>query len=437
MHNALLIPEIRSYILDYLVANTGDLLGDIKIFIRTQGAGRRALGVLARTCRSLSEPALDELWYKLDSLEPLLQCSRAKGSDDSGTVNDDEPLNGKLCHATPPRVRELMVSEFGRLSVKILQSLWSGTTLLLPNLWKLHWGPDNFVVIHLLLGPSLRHLDVYLPAAEPTQSSLLEFLESYHTFCPNLKSLEFRYDLQNSSSSEVVAVSHAVRRFPNLEALTCHTLSEDTFLHLAKSCHFKRFSVRLDNHHPDDLRRLAGYSTPDSPLFQNLCVLGLHVKDLSTVIPYLKSRQQPFEDISIEFSDDPSPELFHEFFTALNSPSRRRSLRRIRLQAYKYGRRSRRVAAWQVDFEVLSPLLGFSLHTFDVDLLNSISLNDDELARLVQGWPDLETFRVNAVTGWKSSRFPTPEGSVASTRTMPEVVPSWTAHRREDNPIVD
>lgn len=35
---------------------------------------RRTLADLARTCKTLKEPALDSLWLDLDSLYPLLTC---------------------------------------------------------------------------------------------------------------------------------------------------------------------------------------------------------------------------------------------------------------------------------------------------------------------------------------------------------------------------
>jgi hypothetical protein len=35
---------------------------------------KRTLSWLYLTCRSFMEPALDELWYKLDNLDPLVRC---------------------------------------------------------------------------------------------------------------------------------------------------------------------------------------------------------------------------------------------------------------------------------------------------------------------------------------------------------------------------
>ena len=35
---------------------------------------KRTLARLCLTCKSLMGPALDEMWYKLDSLDPLVRC---------------------------------------------------------------------------------------------------------------------------------------------------------------------------------------------------------------------------------------------------------------------------------------------------------------------------------------------------------------------------
>ncbi|KAG9308701.1 hypothetical protein JVU11DRAFT_11658 [Chiua virens] len=458
MHNALLIPEVRSTILDCLAADTGKG-GQPKISTSpnyTQpGAGQKALAALARTCRTLSESALDALWCLLPSLEPLLQCSRDKDSyvdyDESVPPFDEKEWNVVLRHA--PRVRELIVMKSDELSIKILESLWFHTTVLLPNLRKLHWNPHeytNFLLIRLLLSPSLVHLDVHLPIDEDgIEGFVLGFLRCYHTFCPKLKSLHFRHrDLNRNSSSPVAAISRAVCCLPTLEALTCHALSEEAFLHVAKSRDIKKFSARLLHHHPDDLRRFAESITLDYPLFENLRVLHLRVCDVSTVIPYLKSYHQPFEEISIEFSEDPSPEILHEFFTALSSPTRQQSLRRVKLGSCQLSsgsgdRRRSRVAtktapsSWgalysnyqvsvgrgntsPVHFEVLAPLAGFSLHDFEVHLNNPILLNDNDLGRLVQGWPDLETFSVT--TGKEeSSRFVTLMGMLLLLARCPKL----------------
>lgn len=60
-----------------------------------------------------------------------------------------------------------------------------------------------------------------------------------------------------------------------------------------------------------------------------------------------------------------------------------------------------------VGFRVLSPVMTFNLYAFEVNLDNSVSLNTDELAQLVQAWPELGTFCLNRHSGWGSIRMPT------------------------------
>ena len=63
--NPLLVPELFHCILDYVVISP------------PEGPANReehaTLAALARTCRAFSEPSLDYLWRRLDSLLPLLR----------------------------------------------------------------------------------------------------------------------------------------------------------------------------------------------------------------------------------------------------------------------------------------------------------------------------------------------------------------------------
>lgn len=50
-------PDLLKFVLDYVLETPG---------------GRRSVARIARTCRSLLDPALNSLWRELDSLVPLL-----------------------------------------------------------------------------------------------------------------------------------------------------------------------------------------------------------------------------------------------------------------------------------------------------------------------------------------------------------------------------
>ncbi|KAG9312666.1 hypothetical protein JVU11DRAFT_7082 [Chiua virens] len=397
MHDALFIPEIRSAILDTLVADSDTVphptLGNPwcphPIRKDSWRAGQRALAMLARTCRALSEPALDALWHRLHSLEPFLRCMGAKNNvveDEPGPLAPFNEEEWSIVLHYAPRVQELTVSS---ADTKILQAVWFCTTLLLPNLRKLHWSDNDIAQIRLMLSPSLVNLYVWLDDGDHT--SILGFLEHYHKFCPNVKSLYFNHLDQNLSPLAVAAISRAISRSSELEVLTCHEINEDTITHLIQSHRLKKLFARLHHHHPDNLRRLAGYSALGYTPFQNLRALDLYVQDISSVTPYLHSTHQPFEELSIEFLLITPPEDFHEFFSALNSSMRRQTLRHIRLVHSGPDI----INTMQLSFELLNPLLAFSLRTLDLNLTNPISLNDGELVQLAQAWPDLEQLNLN------------------------------------------
>ena len=61
MHNCLTIQELVGLITEFCV--DGELETD-----------RHTLLAIASTCRTFEEPALDRLWYKLESLRPLFKC---------------------------------------------------------------------------------------------------------------------------------------------------------------------------------------------------------------------------------------------------------------------------------------------------------------------------------------------------------------------------
>ena len=240
-------------------------------------------------------------------------------------------------------------------------------------------------------------------------SSVLGLLKCLHTLCPNLKALHVEH--LDRHPYVTAAISRAISRFPSLETLCCDPIDEAELICVAESRCLKKFSASLLNHQPDNLRRLAGCSTPDRPPFENLRVLELSVEDLSSIIPFLRSQHQPFEEVSFDFRAFTTLEVFHEFFTALSSPTHCRTLRRIRLLSAQL--RVHEIFSPPVNFQVLSPLMAFNLYRFTFDINNSISLNDDELVWLVQAWPELETFNFDQLGRWDylpSFQIPTLRG---------------------------
>lgn len=59
--NPLMVPELFYSVLDYFCPE----------FYPEE---RQTLAALAQTCRAFSEPSLDRLWRKTNSLKPLIRC---------------------------------------------------------------------------------------------------------------------------------------------------------------------------------------------------------------------------------------------------------------------------------------------------------------------------------------------------------------------------
>lgn len=317
------------------------------------------------------------------------------------------------------RVQELTLEQ-DPLSIKILHSLWFRTSLLLPNLRKLRWAYEDYTVIssiRLLLSPSLVHLDVWLDCGD--HSSVMGFLERYHTFSPNLRFLFFGHLCRYPHVT--TAISRAVCRSPNLEVLGCDPIDEEALIHVAETLNLKRFSSCLLLHRPETMKSLAVRGTSSDPPFKNLRILELRIEDLSSITPYFRSQYQPMQEVAFEFRMLPTRQAFLEFFTALNSPTRRGTLHKIKLQCIGSGRPG---ISETVNFQVLKPLADFNLRTFHVNINNPVSLSDDELGLLAQAWPGLETFNFNQQSGWDhttSCQIPTLKGLVILLARCPKL----------------
>ena len=74
--NPLCIADLFYCVLDFLTEPFDNNPG---AQVRTPDPeGRKALASLARTCRGFTEPALNYLWRKIDSLRPFLRPFRSK-----------------------------------------------------------------------------------------------------------------------------------------------------------------------------------------------------------------------------------------------------------------------------------------------------------------------------------------------------------------------
>ena len=79
--NPLLVPDLFHCVLECLITSLPQ---------RPSKEERRTLAVLARTCRAFSEPSLNCLWRRLNSLLPLVRCFADVADEASVKVVTDQ-----------------------------------------------------------------------------------------------------------------------------------------------------------------------------------------------------------------------------------------------------------------------------------------------------------------------------------------------------------
>lgn len=72
MHRCLLLSDILYPIIQF-IQQDDELLEDGTCNDDPSPLGKQTLASLARTCRAFTSPALDMLWTRLDSLDPLIK----------------------------------------------------------------------------------------------------------------------------------------------------------------------------------------------------------------------------------------------------------------------------------------------------------------------------------------------------------------------------
>ena len=395
-------------------------LDSIEDLYRDRRERRRTLLVLAQTCRAFSEPSLDRLWRRLDSLKPLIQCCSSVLDGQWASRFGSTSMFRSLCRKMPPspsewviirrysyRVKELGIDPLDLPSDDFLQSIDVSLQSFLPNLRSLYWCPDLRyspsslcgIFLRHLLGPSLESLKIDLSGVDDATFQL--FLANYPLLCPNLKFLTiFIIIKQTFTQTTVASLSQAIMLHSHLEHLRLFAPIDDVaFTHIAMSPRLK--SLRLIRR--PDISHLHRVCLPSDIIpFCNLEVLHLGVWDLPFVTTLLRPHGQTFRDIHISHSTRPTINAISAFFTALASPPRARSLRCITLQT----REGRFIVPIPQESQLEPDVSPFSIHISHdtlhpltrltllrelwIELDHWMSLSDDGLISLARHWPHLQ-----------------------------------------------
>ncbi|KAJ7513095.1 hypothetical protein B0H11DRAFT_2303294 [Mycena galericulata] len=157
----------------------------------------RDLAVVARTCKTLRDPALDQLWHSA-ALVNLVCCMPPDlwAVDTIGNYWSERirvrllrqitPADGERAHAYARRVKHLFnPREVDLTAIFPTLDVWLPANLL-ADLQSLRWGnyEDNFHHIHRFIGPALTTI-----VLEDLPDAALSLLSTLATTSPNLKTV--------------------------------------------------------------------------------------------------------------------------------------------------------------------------------------------------------------------------------------------------------
>ncbi|KAF8553304.1 hypothetical protein OG21DRAFT_1523203 [Imleria badia] len=388
---------------------------------------RLALASLAQTCRGFSEPSLDRLWSKLDSLEPLIRCF-VTVLDEERAKTPPSPAEWAVIHRYSHRIRELTIE--GRFTLFFLRATSLHPSLLVPNLRALRWHPYcnhfprsqpgfSIIFIHRLLSPSLVPLNVTLSDSDDV--TFHSFLANYPFLCSNLKSVVINNIGGNEQTSNTIinALSQAITYHKRLERLTISApINDVALMHVAMSPKVKKLSLVL---HPvrSNLHRVCIPSeiTP----FRNVEELSLEVWDVYHVTTLLRNQDQMFRSVWLCYYSLPTTKAVSALLTALVSRHRARSLRSLTLspdpldverQHFTPVASNESTMRHHISYDTLRPLSSLChLRELFIDLCHWLSIDDDDLVSLTRNWPFLHALQLNCEREyvydhpWRSAKY--------------------------------
>ncbi|KAF8549434.1 hypothetical protein OG21DRAFT_1488534 [Imleria badia] len=407
--NPLLIPDLFHCILEYLIKTLPNE--------RPSKEERQILAVLARTCHAFSEPCLNRLWRRLNSLLPLIR-SFAAVADETRAKTPPSSREWLVISRYSHRVQELNLgNEY--LSLHFLQR----TRLVLPNLrvfrWKRHrrttpstdFPFDSIAFVWPLFTSNIVTLELELD--NTNDSKYQPFLKNYPHRCPNLESIKLNISNGTKDHKPVSqALSQAICGNANWHHVELFAPIDNIILkHLGMSSTLKTVSLTLapQTSRPDE----ACFRPEDTPFCSvtDLALILWNSLDFATCL--LRDRDQLFRCFQVTLHTLTVATEVSSLLTALASPQRTHSLQAITVNHLPHiasghglspGDGNGIFVRQPLLYETLRPLASLvQLRTLVIDLNHPASLNDQQFASLVYNWPLLEALQMTWTRGEHSS----------------------------------
>ncbi|KAG1789350.1 hypothetical protein EV424DRAFT_1039273 [Suillus variegatus] len=428
MHACLLIPEIvkliftnvHVYDTDEYLVNFVDLYS--RLATRRYAAGRHSLAALSRVCRSFKDIALDALWVKLDSLEPLFACLPR----DLWTMTDDRKLliqrpvteaDWSVFEQYASRVRILGNADFdlfGGIDAEFVYAMigFCSQSLLVPNLRTLcckgYRYPDVFhSCMRYLLGPNLIYLFVVSPTEGFLSSAMPSVLSDLNRYSPQLEVIEFLGPhpmCPRVSELALCGLTHLRKAnliFPSQEDLSW----------ISRIVGLQELKIVL-----------AGIFPPLRSQFRTsyLEKLVIHSFDLTTSGSSVAGWVVPCRQLQLIPTFTESAVAVERVLRMLDQRLLFNVLEHILLDAVFGPNRNHIDNAFTL--QTFTPLMRFSsLKEVDLSTFCMSLLDDDDLGSIVKSWPHLECLYLGTKCFWQMPPKITFRGLVTLLATCPDL----------------
>ncbi|KAF8548441.1 hypothetical protein OG21DRAFT_1501012 [Imleria badia] len=386
------------------------------------------LAVLARTCQTFKEPALNLLWVELVDLSPLARClpeacrSSGKNYSFSRKLNEAE---WKTLRSYTRRVQFIhgFSTHLGSLDDNSIRAVFNppSSAPLFPNLRSLYWRDiTSFPVVHVAV-PLLTSLTLHVHFYPGGGCLSRHFLDSAADLCPNIK--QFRIYMSRPHPLDET-ISRHVCRWTSLQVMGSHNvaLNVDAITHLSSMSTLTRLSFTLSPKLADHITDLDSVF-----VFSHLAHLEIHSEFLASITGLLPHIQLPVvKGLVVKVWSSPSKQAVETYLTTIRNACPSDALTHLKL--LDTGDQMRNPihldpqAQHHLTLDVLLPCMYFvNLCGIHVNLKWCVNLTDVDLLALASASPRLEHLIINDMWGWRTEGGITLDGLLQLLRACPSL----------------
>ncbi|KAJ7658605.1 hypothetical protein DFH06DRAFT_1327185 [Mycena polygramma] len=383
MHDCLKSAELVDMICSQLSPSSDDT-EEPQLDLLADRQEQRALAVVARTCITFKDPALDHLWRSTPLPRLLTSCMPS----DLWDVDMHRLLRG------PRAARNRTL----RLLRPIYDSDWERVRLYAPRIRTLTSGRGSrdrwsleaiFPALSLAFPESLLHN--------------LQDLQCLGERCPKLTDIS----IAAGPGLDLRPLSRFVARLSLAETICVPWLEQDAVEHLSKLPTLKSLTMgRLPE-------AVAASAAAIAPAFAGLRHLSLEDGMHADVTQFLQMcRDVPLETLNVALRHFAPTADIHTFLTAITASVSHSTLTRLRFDGGSYSFHKPTSGVHPVHPDTIELLLCFNnLTSLHVTSVLGFDLDDDTVSRMARAWPRMESLYLAPIRG---SSAPRPRTTLAS-----------------------